>query len=175
MTINELYGALKDGEQGAEHLLFKKLYEAFFYFAEQRINDRQDAEELVQEVLLVIANKYRDIEIVTSFSAWAYKILDNHLMHYIRKKYSTRKAIDSLRQRSKDSETPNPDLKMKLLDCLKKINRVNARYARILNLRYQGYTTEEIAHTLDTSSSNVLVILSRARSLLKACLKKGDI
>ena len=175
MTINQLYKAFLDGDPDAENSLFKKLYEAFVCFAEHRIDDKDNAEELVQEALMIISRKHRDIEFVTSFSAWAYKVLDNRLKHYIRKKYTDRRLADNLRQIKRKPESPDPELKMKLIGCLKKINSVNTRYARILNLRYQGYSTEEIGNILNISNSNVLVILSRARSLLRLCLNKGDV
>lgn len=175
MTINQLYEAAKGGNQKAENTLFEKLHVAFTYFTEHRINDRLDTEELVQEALMIISEKYRDIDFTSSFSAWAYKVLDNRIMHYMRKKYTSRKMNEKLRLEAKKSENANPELKIKLMDCLKKINKVNIRYARILNLRHQGYSTDEISQILETTPNNVLVILSRARSLLKYCLKKGDI
>ena len=73
------------------------------------------------------------------------------------------------------SYTPDPELKRRLVECLRKIGRVNGRYIRILDLHFQGYTAQEISETLGTTKNSVLISLSRARSKLKVCIEQGDI
>ena len=65
-------------------------------------------------------------------------------------------------------------LERQLLDCLRALNRSNGRHARILNLHYQGYSVEEICRRLSLTRTNFYTILSRARTILLACLEKGD-
>ncbi len=177
MNINELHEAVMAGAKDAEEQLFKKLNEAFLFFLEQRVLDRADAEEVVQEALMLISNKYRDISFEKSFSAWAYNVLENILKHYYRSKKTRRIRKEQLMSNNDQDRVAyhNPELKRRLEHCLKKINESNNRYARILNLRYQGYSTEEIGGKLGVSSVNVLVILSRARSMLKHCLEEGNV
>ena len=82
MGINDIYSRLLTSDPNAEKELFQKLTVSFSLFVEQRIQDEFDAQEVVQESLVVIARKFRDIEISTSFSAWAYKTLEYELLHY---------------------------------------------------------------------------------------------
>jgi RNA polymerase sigma factor (sigma-70 family) len=175
--LNALYRLVQDGDASAEERLFQGLGERFGYFAQQRVGNVQDAEELVQESLMVIAEKYREIEITASFTAWAYKILENKLLYYYRTKKNRAGRFVALEDAvpSPDSSTSDPSFKRRLLLCLKRINRINTRFARLLNLQHQGYTVEDMCDKLGTTRNAIYIILSRARSMLKTCLEKGDV
>ena len=177
MTINDLYSLARDGSPGSEDKLFHGLGESFHIFVQQRIWNREDCEEIVQETLAAIAAKYREINFEISFAAWAYKVLENKILHYYRTKRCRESKFtpgDDEQERAASPAT-NPDLKRRLLDCLRKISGVNRRHARILNFCYQGFSTDEVCERLGVSRNNVYILLSRARSMLKLCLNEGDI
>jgi DNA-directed RNA polymerase specialized sigma24 family protein len=75
----------------------------------------------------------------------------------------------------KMSYIPDPRFERQLLECLRKVGRHNNNFARALNLNYQGYSTEEICDRLKLTKVNFYSILSRARSMLDLCLKKGGL
>lgn len=177
MTINNLHSLVREGDKGAEGKLFQSLTESFRLFAQHKIWNRDDSEEVVQDTLTAIAAKYRMIDFEISFAAWAYKVLENKILHYYRTK-RCRESKFAQTGNGEDlavSQTTNPDLKRRLLECLKKVSGVNRRHARILNLRYQGFSTEDICGKLGVTRNNVYILLSRARSMLKLCLEEGDI
>lgn len=68
---------------------------------------------------------------------------------------------------------PDPDLEMNLARCLRRLIQSYPRYARVLNLKYQGYSTEQICEKLRITRDNLYVLHSRARAELKGCLAKG--
>ncbi|MDD5427124.1 MAG: hypothetical protein PHN52_11655, partial [candidate division Zixibacteria bacterium] len=70
---------------------------------------------------------------------------------------------------------PNPMLRDRLLNCLRKIHGKNSQYARILNLHFQGFTTAEICRKLKITSNYCYVILLRARSMIEYCLERGEV
>lgn len=176
MSINTLYNRVRDGEPGAEDRLFERLTDSFRLFVRQRVWSDEDVEDIVQESLIAIAGKYRGIEFETSFAAWAYKVLENKTLDYYRKKQCRESKFAQIASdESSVAEKPNPGLRRKLLDCLRKINGANGRYARILNLQYQGYSTDEVCERMDLTRNSLYILLSRARSMLKLCLQKGDI
>ncbi len=177
MNINQLHKLAESGDVDAEGRLFEQLTARFRLIVQQRIQDNIDAEETAQDALTAIAEKYKGINFEVSFAAWAQRVLENKILYYYRTK-SRKKDIaadeavmDSL------SETAyfNPAVKVKLMDCFKKINEANNRYARILNLHYQGYKVSEICKKMSITRTNLYSILSRARSLLLLCLERGDI
>lgn len=175
MNINELYQLTIGGGKPEEEKLFKKLRVSLLYLVEQRIWNDQDAEEIVHEILITVAEKYRLVVIEKSFAAWIYGIMENKLLHYYRSKGRQKELLSEAdtKWENESDNTLNPYLIAKLLDCLKKVNKANDRYARILNLRYLGYSTEEICGKMKITRNNAFVILTRARSMLKHCLNNG--
>ena len=179
LDINALYSSARGGDQKSHDQLFAALTARFRTFARLRIRDEMDSEEIVQDALMAIAREYAGLNIETSFAAWAYRVLNNRLLAYLQTKKRRSGKIGRLPENESSAamtdHRPDPELKRRLIDWFNKLGRVNRRYARILNLRYQGYQTEEICARMKLRSSNLYSILSRARSLLELCLEKGDI
>ena len=178
-SINELYSRAVKGDKEAENLLFATLTARFRLFVQLRQSKIIDTEDIVQNAITVIYEKYRDIEITASFTGWAYKVLQLTLLGS-HKKAKRRMLLEKNYQERVGVKAGSPevsfeDLKKKVINCFMQINRVKPHYARVLNLIHQGYTTQEICHKMEITTSNLYSILSRARSLLFKCLEKGKI
>lgn len=176
MNIDSLYNQCRQGDKIAENELFRHLSARFRLFAELKIRDKVDAEEVVQNAIMTVARKYPAIEFEVSFAAWAHKVLQNEILKYYRSQgYRGELFVSAEADAFPQSVwSPDPDLKRHLMDCMRKLCEANGRYARVLNLKYQGYEATEICRKLKVTADNFYVILSRARSMLKACLDNGD-
>ena len=178
MNLKALYKNTKKGDEKSEDKLFQYLSERFGQFAHRRIWDEENAKEIVQEALMLIAKEYRSISFNTSFQAWAYKVLDNKILNYIKKR---RQRGDRVVTVADVSEVGNmtidadPELRTSLLECLKKVGKASRRHARILDLHYLGYKTKEICDRLKLSSNGFYIILHRARKMLEICLETGKV
>lgn len=179
MSINSLYIEACRGGKEEENCLFKALTVRFRLFTIQRIRNEQDAEEIVQIALAVIYQEYKALDIRTSFAAWAYRVLERRILNFLDKKKKLAEREVQLQEEYIPLDSPTDieinNIKCRLLECLRKICRTNSRYARILNMHYQGYKTEEICKKMKITSENYYTILSRARSLLEYCLDNGEI
>jgi RNA polymerase sigma factor (sigma-70 family) len=175
LDLNNLYRLARLGDKAAEQQLMGHLTVSFHLVAQHRLWDAQEAEEVVQEALVTILTKYREVEIETSFGGWTYGVLQNKIMECVRKRMTRRRLDGQMEQDgSRFVDSSDPDLKRAIIDCFQKIHRINNRHARVLNLHYQGYTTEEICGKLDITENNLYVQLSRARRALEICLGKDD-
>ncbi len=147
---------------------------SFLAFAQQRICNDHDAEEIVQDVLSIIWSKYRDTVFEKSFQAWAYQILKHKIMDYNKQRSNRRRLMaESTAVMSESSDTvADANLRTRLLKCLRAVGSTNNRYARILNLNYQGYSTGEICERLGMTKGNCYTLLMRARGALLHCLEK---
>ncbi|MFH2035876.1 MAG: RNA polymerase sigma factor [Candidatus Zixiibacteriota bacterium] len=174
MIINELYSRAKDGNKTAENELFNALIVRFRAIGLQRIWDKDDIEDIVQDALKTVAEEYKRIEITDSFSAWAAKVLDYKILAYIKKKQTRQAYAGNMPPDETLLSEPqlSSDLKLQLIRCLKRLSENKPKYARILNLHYQGYSVEEVCRQLGITPSNSYVILSRARILLVKCLEE---
>jgi len=177
--LNDLYIIAREGCQEDTEELFRYLSVRFHLFVRRRVRNKQDCEEIVQDALMVIGREFKLVEINVSFAAWAYKVLQNRVLAYFK---SFRREA-SRRSEYKDTEEihsetlfkPDPDLRRRVLYCLQKIGGNNVRFARIINLHYQGYSTEEICEKLEMTRSNFYTMLFRARSLMEECIGKGEL
>ena len=178
VSINSLHDAAQRGEPGAEKALFAKLSERFLYFVQLKIDDRDVCRDVVQEALITVARKYRGMTFESSFSAWAHNVILNKVMEtYRRQKRSSERFVrmpDDI-----EFSVPNPEqdplLESRLIDCLRKVSSTNNRQARILNLRHQGFSIDEIGQRLKMTRNSVYVTLSRARAMLKDCLEERNL
>lgn len=177
MTINELHAKAHAGDEFAKKQLFEKLSVRLRLIANQRIWSQVDSEDVVQDAMMTIAKEFRDLEVTTSFTAWAVKVLDNKVLSYIKSQRTQTKYFDKgVVLETESSVTPStPFLKDSLKKCLKEISSHNSNYSRVVNFQYQGYTIDEICKRMGITKNHSYVLLSRARSMLKACLKKAGV
>ncbi len=174
MSINILHEQARNGDKAAVERLFEALTARFRLFARQRVYDRDEAEEIVQEALKVVFEKYTEIEFQTSFAGWAYAVLTNKILSAGRTRKRRQDKLELLTAEASTRMAGDGSLEARLLECFKKLNRVNNRYARILNLHHQGYSVPEICGRLEVTRSNLYTILCRARSLLERCLNEDE-
>ena len=177
MYINELYHAVQKGGEQAEERLFGALLVSFRMFVRRRVADDVSVEEIVQETLSIIAEKHRSITFERSFAAWAYSVLEHVVKRHYRAEHKRRNlfAAEQTQTAGSIGGHIDPELKIRLLDCLQKISRARVRHARILNLHHQGYSVKEICTRLRITTNNLYTILSRARVMLHRCLETGEI
>ena len=177
MDINELYRQACAGDADSEAQLFQALTVRFSYFVRQRIVNKQNCEEVVQDTLKSIFEHYRSDPSKDNFTSWAYRILENKIIDF-RRKSGTQKKYITFNSDEVDFDVhyeSDPRHKKALTNCLKLINKANRQHARLLVLKYLGFEFEEICRRLKITRSNAYTMLSRARRLLQTCLKKGDI
>jgi len=178
MNLNDLYKNAENGDKKAEDKLFQFLSERFGQFANRRIWNKENAKEVAQEALMLIAKEYKSISFEISFQAWAYKVLDNKILNYIKKRRQRGDrviTVADINEVGNNVVDTDPVLRTKLLECLKKVGQVNRRHARIIDLHYLGYKTKEICERLKLSSNMFYIILHRARKMLEKCLETGEV
>jgi RNA polymerase sigma factor (sigma-70 family) len=169
----------RQGDKNAENEIFQTLLVRFRLFAGQKIGDREAVEDIAQKACLTVLQKYKTQEFSVGFEVWAYGVLRMIIKGYYHQIITERDrcapeiSIESVK--SPESENIDPHIELQLLKCLEKVIRVNPRYARILNLAYQGYKSDEICRKMEITHNNFYVTLNRARSLLWTCLNRGEI
>lgn len=176
ISVDEIWARVRDGDGAAEEEIFQHLLVRFNLLAKRRLGDRE-AEDVAQEACLTILEKCRSGGSVRYSDAWAYTILRNKIGNCLQTRETRRKTmleeaiagdLDTLPQ-----PTEIPGLRSKLVGCLRKIMKMNPRYARVLSLTYQGYKTDEICRRLSIKPGHLYVILNRSRKMLNDCIEKG--
>ena len=173
--MNKLVEKAKTGDKPAEQELFRELFVRFQHFAAQKVNE-ENAREIAQQACITVLEKYKTETFSVSFQAWAYGVWKMTLRQFLRDKsrLSSKEVSVSLDFEFPQTEEPHPMLRGNLLDCIKRLAGRHLKYARILNLRHQGYSTGEICRRLQINREQYYVYVGRGRKLLRDCLaEKG--
>jgi RNA polymerase sigma-70 factor (ECF subfamily) len=142
-------------------------------FVRSFIRDSTEAEDVLQEVALVIVDRYSSYDSTQPFIGWALGIARRFVWTHLRKKYRDRDLIrkDAIDQVSAAFERLHPhtqDMKDALAHCVKK---VGGEDRRVLLLRYEeGLELKQIAERMGKSANNISVLLYRVRSALRECI-----
>jgi len=157
-----------------------KIHALIFRF----LGDRDQLEDLTQEVFLRVYRTAGRYEPTAKFSTWLYRIVANLAFNVLR---SRRKAYirslesaetdegDGYHHEIADSRARSPAERLDSAELGEHIARSiaqlpdNQRIAIVLN-RYENKSYEEIAEVLDCSTMAVKSLLSRARANLRAAL-----
>lgn len=179
LDLNRLCVVAQNGDNLAEKQLFERLSALFRVAAGYRIDDKHDVEEISQTALHTVLVRYRKVSFETSFTAWAYKILDHKVLNYLENKTKEGKRSDRIEYRGESwigyGREPDVELRRRLMDCLRKVGQINNKFSRAIVLRFQGYNAEEISRRLEITQGNLYVLLSRCRAMLKRCLNTGEV
>jgi RNA polymerase sigma factor (sigma-70 family) len=175
--MNQIYEKAKNGDRSAEQALFSELFVRFRHFAARKVGE-ENVEEVVQRACVTVLEKYKTETFTVGFSAWAYGVLKMTIRRFYqnesRRQDKEMQLPDDYKLPSGD--VPHPMLQQYLLECIKWLAKSFQKYARILNLRYQGYSTSEICSKLGLNQDQYYVYVGRGRSKLRDCLlKKGAI
>ena len=162
--------------------------DVLFRFAVYRVKDRATAEDLVQDTFMAALKSTSEFSSRSTEQTWLLGILKHKILDYYRHKFSAfNSSIDSSddidasfnekgewrQQLEQWSDLPDNELSRKeFLEMLKFcLANLPALQCNVFVLReIDGYTTEEICKDGGLSSTNLWVLLHRARKKLRDCL-----
>ena len=158
---------------GREEVLreFVRHRSVLFALIVSAVRDFGFAEEILQEVAVVILDQWADFVPGTNFTAWAMKIARNKIHNLTR---TAGRLIllspEALEAVGKVAEAERPDGWLEAVHhCLE---AVEERSRALLSLRYrQGLSGEEIARRLSMTVPAVHMALSRARTSVGRCVR----
>jgi RNA polymerase sigma-70 factor (ECF subfamily) len=136
--------------------------------------DAHHAEDLVQEVAQVVAEKFATFDPNRSFLSWALGIARNRLLKYYRTRARDRlvlseAALERIGEALERVEHEAEDRRTALRHCLQQIT---GRRREVLEMRYgQNIRVTEIAEQCGMSTSAVSVMLYRVRAALYDCVR----
>ncbi len=144
-------------------------------FIRSFIRNSAEAEDVLQEVALVIVDRYASYDATQPFIGWALGIARRIIWTHLRSKYRDQDLIltDAIGHVSSAFERLDPHvqgMKDALAHCVEK---VSGEGRRALHLRYEeGLELKQIAGHLGKSASAVGVLLYRVRAVLRECIDR---
>ena len=174
--MEKLLTRARQGDKSAEEEIVRFLLVRFTYLAKRRVPG-EEAEDIAHDACLTVLQKYMTEGPTGRFEPWAYGILKRKIGNYYQRREVRQTVMADEMQTDTGPKSEAAEsaqlMAARLRDCLRKLVRAYPRYARVLNLVYQGYDTIEICRRLEVKPNNLYVILNRGREMLGACLDRG--
>lgn len=177
MQIYELALRAKNGDLNAFEQLYDSLAQRIFYHIKKKIQNKQDAEDVLQEVFI---KGYKGLPYLRpgklNFPAWLYKIASNTVNDHLRKKYR-RPEIVSIDENFDvaDSKSLYNEIvaKSDLETAQENLNSLPSQHRHVLELRFfKELSVPETAKALNKSSLAVRMLQYRARKTLRLLSEK---
>lgn len=173
MTEQQLIASVKAGNAHAYRSLVAMHQSLVFTMVYRRVNSREDAEEIAQDVFLKAYKYIASFKGDAKFSTWLCSIANNSTSTFLSKRKLVFNELHERHEQQEDGNAlPNPEEEqLKLVE--KAILKLPAGDAQIISLYYQGeQSLAEIAAILQLETNAVKVKLHRARVKLKTIIEQ---
>jgi RNA polymerase sigma-70 factor (ECF subfamily) len=170
----QLIQRCKDGDLHAFETLFKDYGDKVFGLCLRMCGNRQEAEDLVQEVFIIIIRKIKAFRGESKFSTWLYRITVNFCISYLRKQSRKKETNENFDVVASLKTAPTQDLVHR--ESLKKaIAQLPDGYrASVILHDIQGYNHREIANMLGITVGSSKSQLFKARRKLREYVRAWD-
>ena len=160
---------------------FVKFYDQqapkIYRFVYLKVNSPQDSEDLTSEAFLKfwqdLANKKERREKIDNHRALLYKIANNLVIDFYRKKSRTELSLDpedTVLAQISDKTDLNKELILSsdVIEVRKALNSLKEEYQNIIIWRYlDDFSPKEIAQIMEKPEGNIRVLIHRALKALK--------
>ena len=148
---------------GAEEVL-ERYAATVFAAAYAMVKNKEDAEDIAQEVFISYVKAKPAFESAEHEKAWLLRVTINHCKNHLASAWFRKRA---------DLDEGIPALDNAELEVVSAVAALPAKYRAVVHLYYfEGYSTKEIAEILHSRPNTVSSRLSRARALLAKALKE---
>jgi RNA polymerase sigma-70 factor (ECF subfamily) len=176
---NEIINSVLQGEQAMYAQLVKRYQNFVFTIVLRYTANREDAEEIAQDVFVKAYRSLADFRGESKFSTWLYTIVTTTCITFLRKKKVPIHSLD-IEQVFDLADNQNSTFKANQVEQKSKVQVINEALrllsiddARIITLFYQAeQSLEEIGRILGIDPNTAKVKLHRARQRLKEKMEK---
>jgi RNA polymerase sigma-70 factor, ECF subfamily len=146
----ELVKKFVDGNESSFNEIVNKYKDKIYWHARRMTGNHLDADEIVQEVLLVIYKNLKGFQFKSSLYTWIYKITSTRSLNYLkRRKIKELLSLEDQSEKlskSSDDILENIEIKEKLEMVNKVLQKLPAKQREIFILRnYENLSYKEIS------------------------------
>lgn len=174
--IEQLIGRVSLGDRAAFQTLYSRTHAKLFGICLRILNNRQDAEEALQEIFVKIwhrSNQYR--QGVASPMSWLITLARNHALDMVRGRKPVNDDLDVAQDLA--SADPSPEDQILAMDqnrqietCMEELEPQRADAVRLAYL--DGHTYQDLADRFNVPLNTMKTWLRRSLGRLKECLSQ---
>lgn len=169
-TVNisdrELLERCSSGNNSGYSLLYQRYSKAVFNSIFRVLNDREDAEDMLQEVFLKAFSEIKSLKNTDSFGGWIKRIAINHSLTFLRKNkiYFTEIDDDKMLDINDDELEEQLALEFRVEELQNAISELPLQIRTIVNLLlFEEMSQEEVAKSLNIPHGTVRSYYHRAK------------
>jgi RNA polymerase sigma-70 factor (ECF subfamily) len=171
----KVFTALKEGNESAFEMLFRTYYKPLCNYAYSFLNDKDEAEEVVQSAFIGVWDKRSSIEIQTSIKSYLYRMVRNSCLNVIKhanvkKQHARHEMAGGIPAEDNASQSVmSQELEQKIHEAMKELPdqcRLVFQLSRFEELKYS-----EIAGQLNISVKTVENHMGKALKIMRQQLK----
>ncbi|WP_300368972.1 RNA polymerase sigma factor [Brachyspira sp.] len=172
MAYEENTDSFKIGNEEAYKELIEMYKKPLFNLVYSMISNRDEAEEIVQDVFVSFYIKRESFEGRSKIYTWLYRVSFNRAVDHIRKKEREKKyrLKEYRNSQMQESDNDNSIHKIILADALSKLK--DDFRIPLMMAEYENYSYSEISEKLDLPVNTVRTRIFRARKKLLHIMKK---
>lgn len=174
-TDQELVSLIKVDDHGAFSEIYHRYSGLLYLHAYKRLNDREEAKDIVQELFTALWNNRTEFTLHTHLSGYLYTAIRNRVIKVISHKTVVSTYFSSLQTAFRQGNAVSDHLiREKELSHLieKEINALPPKMRRVFTLSRKAYLSHrEIAEKLDLSEATVKKQVNNALKILRAKLE----
>ena len=176
-TEAELIDRILNGEWRNFAILVDKYEAKVFNYVNYLMNNREDAEEMVQDTFVKAYRSLSQFRGDASFSTWLIRIAHRNCLTHFRKKVPQKVSIENVHDSSLKESSQSPSKHLDLDDRQQVLSRALAKLkpderSTVTLFYYQELSLQEICDVTDLTLSNVKILLHRSRKKLLEILKE---
>lgn len=172
-TLPEKIVALLDkacrGDEGAFSQLYQAYFEKIYKFLYYRVNHKETAEDLTEDVFIKAYQNITNLQNVNLFEGWLFQIARNRLIDHYRSKKQTvdlDEVIEILEYEDTTVDVLDLESKQKIL--LELLKELTTEQRQVIRLKFfEDLSNSEIASLINKTEVAVRVIQHRAMARLK--------
>lgn len=181
LSDNELIAFLKCKDPLVHDELVRRYHKKLFIYIYRFVGNKEEAEDLLQNVFLKVYKYCKDFDTKRKFSSWIYRIAHNEAVNYLKrkniKKFISLEDFVSTKDRIEtktDAKSPmevwiGKELRKEMETALKELPD---KYREVLEMRYFGEKSyEEISEKLGKPINTVGTLINRAKKKLENIIR----
>lgn len=172
VTDERLIAAIKRDDYVSYNQLFVRYYNRLCCYAYRILMDKEDTEDVIQELFLTLWKNRSKIEIEGTVASYLYKMAKNLSLNYIRSKMNYKTLLENQENTCayyEENQFESEEFRVILYDC---IDRLPGRCKEVLLLhRVKGLKQKEIADQLSISVKTIKNQIWSSLQKIKKCME----
>ena len=168
-TDTELVGLAQSGHENAFENLIKRYYRAVYGLAFKYCRIKEDAEDITQEVFIILAGKLQSFKHRSSFRTWLFRITINTATDFLRKRSRNRTHETPItNEEFTGNPAPSPEEAMESRLIYKEIDKLpDKQKAALILVLSEGLSHKEASKVLKCSETTISWRIHQARKSLE--------